>query len=159
MHLISFKIQNPENCRASAPLAGEKTLPARLSPSRATEAVALQLLHNDKGAAIVIVLAFLVMITFVVVAFFARATANRQVENSSAAGKKAALLARSAADLVVADLKKEMINASTVNTSGSYTWLTPLEYPVGSGKYPGMVCPRRISAAPCQGPILPTWSR
>jgi Tfp pilus assembly protein PilX len=147
VHLKSLKIQNPENCRASAPLAGEKTLPARLAPSRATEAVALQLLHNDKGAAIVIVLAFLVMITFVVVAFFSRATANRQVENSSAAGKKAALLARSAADLVVADLKKEMINASTVNTSGSYTWLTPLEYPVGSGKYPGMVPTQNISSA------------
>jgi hypothetical protein len=80
--------------------------------------------NDNGGAAIVIVLAFLVMITFVVVAFFTRATANRQVENSSAAGKKAALLARSAGDLVVADLVKEMALPANSTISGTIPWQT-----------------------------------
>jgi hypothetical protein len=129
MHLKPKKIPNPENCRASPPLAGDKTLPATLAQPRATEAVALHMSplarHENKGAAIVIVLAFLVMITFVVTAFFSRATANRQIENSSTGGKKAALLARSAGDLIIADLRKEMILSSSTSVSGSYTWLTP----------------------------------
>src|SRR5581483_3180928 len=67
---------------------------------------------GKNGAALVIVLAFVVLLTALVVAFFSRAVTERQVSNSSAAGAKADMLARSAADLVIADLKQEIVRGS-----------------------------------------------
>ncbi len=81
--------------------------------------------RGASGSAIVIVLAFIVMITFVVMAFFIRVTMNQQVVRTNAGGKQAALLASSAADLIVGDLKNEMALSSNASVTGNFTWLIP----------------------------------
>jgi len=72
---------------------------------------------NKSGAALVIILAFAVLLTGLVIAFLSRAVTERQVSNSSASQTKADILAHSAMDLVVADLKQEIANGSTVSTA------------------------------------------
>ena len=81
--------------------------------------------RSASGSALVIVLAFLVMITFAVMAFFIRATTNQAVVRTNAGGKQAALLASSAADLIVGDLKNEMALSSNASVTGNFTWLMP----------------------------------
>ncbi len=68
--------------------------------------------RSRRGVAIVIVLSFIVLLTFLIVAFFSRATLHRQVGNSNTARTRAEILGRTAAELVVADLKKEIVAAS-----------------------------------------------
>ena len=90
------------------------------SNSHSQIAGARQRQRND-GVALVIVLAFVVLVTGVVVAFFSRAMTERQVSNSSSNITKADILAQSAADIIVADLKQEIVNGSTATAIGSGT--------------------------------------
>ena len=73
-----------------------------------------KLLHSpdgaSKGAALIIVLAFVVLVTVLSVAYFSRATTNRQLAQSSLNDTSADLLARSALDITVSDLKQEIAN-------------------------------------------------
>jgi len=64
------------------------------------------------GAALVIVLAFLVLLTALAVAFFSRTITERQVSNSSMNQVKAEIFARSALDMIVGDVKQEIVNGS-----------------------------------------------
>lgn len=66
-----------------------------------------------RGSALVITLALVVLLTFVVVAFFVRATSNLSTERAGGAGREALLLAKSAANLIVSDLQGEMRTFST----------------------------------------------
>ncbi|MEI8309440.1 MAG: hypothetical protein WCH98_01660 [Verrucomicrobiota bacterium] len=97
---------------------------------------------SRNGAALVIILAFLVLLTVLVLAFFSRTLTERQVSNSSAAQIKADLLAHSAADMIVADLKQEIADptASTAKTDNGVTIYTPIApanmLPVRSGNPP-----------------------
>ncbi len=70
------------------------------------------------GVALVLILAFIVLLTTLTVAFFSRAMTERQVSNSSAAQTRADLLARSAMDIIVGDFKQEIVAplASTAST-------------------------------------------
>lgn len=68
----------------------------------------------NRGAALIIILAFIVLLTGLVVAYFSRATTDRQVSNASLNNTAADLLARSALDIVVSDFKQEITNAGTV---------------------------------------------
>jgi hypothetical protein len=70
-----------------------------------------------RGVALVIVLSFVVLLTVVVVAFFSRAMSDRQVSNSSANQSRADLLARSALDVVLGDLKEEIRTGSTTSAA------------------------------------------
>lgn len=77
------------------------------------------------GVALVIVLAFVVLVTGLVLAFFSRAMLSRQVSNSSASQTKADLLARGALDVIVGDLNQEISAGSTNTTVGNFTVFTP----------------------------------
>ena len=71
----------------------------------------------SKGAALMIVLAFVVLLAGVALAYFSRTTTDRQLAQSSYNDTSADLLARSALDIVVGDFKQEILNAGAVTRS------------------------------------------
>ena len=80
---------------------------------------------NRRAVALVIILAFLVLLSGVVLAFFARAISERQVSNSSANQTKAEILAQGALDQILGDLKQEIADGSTEATIGATTIYLP----------------------------------
>jgi len=72
---------------------------------------------TSKGAALIIVLAFVVLVTALALAHFSRTTTNRQLTQSSYADTSADLLARSGLDIIVGSLKQEISNAGSVTQS------------------------------------------
>jgi hypothetical protein len=80
----------------------------------------------SKGAALMIVLAFIVLLAGVALAYFSRTTTDRQLAQSSYNDTSADLLARSALDIIVADFKQELINNPTV----TYSNIQPTPYPI-----------------------------
>jgi hypothetical protein len=80
-----------------------------------------------KGAALIIVLAFVVLVTALALAHFSRTTTDRQLAQSSYNDTSADLLARSALDITVSDLKQEI----ATNTPISATNIQPTRYPAG----------------------------
>ena len=81
--------------------------------------------RSPNGAALVIVLAFVVLLTGLTLAYFSRTATDRQLAQSSYNDTTADLVARSALDIVVNDLKQEIINNPTV-TAGN---IQPTRYP------------------------------
>ena len=79
----------------------------------------------SKGAALIIVLAFVVLVTALAVAHFSRTTTDRQLAQSSFNDTSADLLARSALDITVSDLKQEIAINPTVTTAN----IQPARYP------------------------------
>lgn len=77
--------------------------------------------HRSSGVALVIVLAFVVLLTGLAVAFFSRAACTRQVASSSFQEARADELARSALEITTSSLKQEIVNGSNPSTSGSCT--------------------------------------
>ena len=73
---------------------------------------------SDKGVALVITLAFVVLLTGLLVAFFSRAMSERQVSNSSANQTRVSIFADGAVDQIIGDLKEE------IAASGSGTKIT-----------------------------------
>lgn len=71
---------------------------------------------RSSGAALIIVLAFVVLLTGLVVAFFSRAMSERQASNSSANLTKVELFAQGAVDTIMGDLAQE-IAAGSLNTT------------------------------------------
>src|SRR5437667_4093045 len=71
----------------------------------------------SKGAALMIVLAFVVLLTGLSLAYFSRTTTDRQLAQSSYNDTSADLLARSALDTVVNDFKQEILNGGAVTRS------------------------------------------
>src|SRR6266496_4389510 len=63
----------------------------------------------SKGAALMLVLAFVVLLAGVVLAYFSRTTADRQLAHSSYNDTSSDLLARSALDIIVSDFKQELL--------------------------------------------------
>ena len=107
---------------------------------------------TQTGVALVIILAFIVLLTGLVLAFFSRATANRQISDSYASRSKADILARGAVDQIIGDLKQEIAAGSLIGTT-SFSGTTVRTY------YP--VTP--WSAVPCRTgttspPNLVKWS-
>jgi hypothetical protein len=72
---------------------------------------------SDEGAALIIVLAFVVLLTGLVAAYFARTTTDRQLAKAACDVAVADLLARSALDIVVADFKQEISNGGAITAS------------------------------------------
>ena len=68
---------------------------------------------DQEGAALVIVLAFVVLLTTLVVAYLSRTTTDRALAKSSFDNTSADLLARSALDIIVAGFKKEIVDGGT----------------------------------------------
>jgi hypothetical protein len=71
---------------------------------------------RDKGAALIIVLAFVVLLTGLAVAYLSRSTTDRQLAQSSFHDTSADLLARSALDIVIGDFRQEVVSGSTVTS-------------------------------------------
>ena len=67
---------------------------------------------SNKAAALIIVLAFVVLLTGLAVAYLSRATTDRQLAHTSFHDTDADLLARSALDIVVGDFKQEIVKGS-----------------------------------------------
>jgi hypothetical protein len=70
------------------------------------------LVLHERGAALIIVLAFVVLLTGLVLAYFTRSTTDRQVAHSSFNQTKVDQLALSAANMIVSDLEQEIANGS-----------------------------------------------
>ncbi len=78
------------------------------------------------GVALVVVLAFIVLLTALVVAYFSRSTTGRMLSNSSAGQTKAAMLAQSASDIVVSGLKQEIVGGSATPSPSPANFYVPL---------------------------------
>ena len=85
---------------------------------------------TSKGAALIIVLAFVVLVTVLSVTYFSRATTDRQLAQSSYNDTSSDLLARSALDITVSDLKQEILAHPTPTAAPPY-YIQPARYPAG----------------------------
>ena len=74
-----------------------------------------------------IVLAFVVLLTGLALAYFSRTTTDRQLAQSSYNDTSADLLARSALDIVVSDFKQWLIAHPTPIPGAPY-YITPVPY-------------------------------
>jgi hypothetical protein len=68
--------------------------------------------RREQAAALIIVLALVVLVTGLVVAYFSRATSDRPVAHSSFNQSKVDQLAQSAMDNIIGDLRQEIVNGS-----------------------------------------------
>src|SRR6266576_1420216 len=82
--------------------------------------------HREHAAALVIVLAFVVLVTALALAYLSRTTTDRAVAHSSFNKSKADQLAASAVDIVIGDLRQEIVNGSTATPVGSTIIYTPI---------------------------------
>ncbi|MDD5349048.1 MAG: hypothetical protein PHQ12_02435 [Chthoniobacteraceae bacterium] len=95
--------------------------------------------HSQRGVAIVIVLAVIVLLAGLVMAFFSRVSVERTATNSDVSAAKADLLARSALDSIVSDLKQEIVVSSSSVVVGTGANATTLYLP----KTPAAILPAR----------------
>jgi len=91
-----------------------------------------------RGAALIIVLAFVVLLSGLVVAYLTRAGADRQLAQASFQDTKSDLLARSALDIVVADFKQEIAYGTVVTAANIQPrrWGVPL---AGETPFPNLI--------------------
>jgi Tfp pilus assembly protein PilX len=80
---------------------------------------------RERGAALIIVLAFVVLLTGVAIAYLSRATSDRQVAHSSFNQSNVDQLAQSAMDNIIGDLRQEIVNGSTATIVNGITIYTP----------------------------------
>ncbi len=89
---------------------------------------------NHRAVALVIVLAFVVLLAGLAVAFFSSSMLYRQISNSSASETKVDLFAQGAVDTIVGDLKQEIAAGSnaTLFTDNSGNVVTRVYVPANS---------------------------
>ena len=86
---------------------------------------------RERAAALIIVLAFVVLLTGLVLAYFSRTTGDRQVAHASFNQSKADLLAQSAMDNIIGDLRQEIANGSAnLVAPGVTPTVTPAYRPI-----------------------------
>ena len=112
------------------------------------------LLHprRNQGVALVLVLCFVVLITGLVVAYFSRTLTTRQLTNTSTSTSQADLLANSAADTIVGDLKQEIVNGSLVAMPSPSP--SPVGNPVYVPRQAADAVPQRNAAATAPTPAV-----
>ena len=91
--------------------------------------------RNKSGAALVIILGLLVILSGVVVAYLARTATDRQLARGSLSDVKANELARSALDLIVGDLRQEIADGNPLSSSNVIPQRSPVP---ASGMLPGI---------------------
>jgi hypothetical protein len=93
---------------------------------------------SKKGVALIIVLAFVVLLSGLVVAYLIRVGTDRQLAHSSFQDTKSDLLARSALDIVVADFRQEIADGVVITATNiqPQRWGTPL---VGGTPFPNLI--------------------
>jgi len=119
-------------------------------------------LHPSKrqgGAALLIVLAFVVLLAGLMLAFFSRAVTQRAISEAYAKQVKVDMLARAAADTIVGDLKQEIIAGSIQSNPAPgvtiYTPLTPKNaVPSLSGTSGGLPFPPNLLKLSGSDPIF-----
>jgi len=99
--------------------------------------------HKVRGAALVIILAFLVLLTGIVAIFLSRSLIETKASSSSANQTRANLLARSAVDMITGDLRQEIVTGSTATNVGPSTNQTTYYFPMT----PTNVVPQRVGNA------------
>ena len=122
--------------------------------------------RRPQGVALIVVLAFVVLLTGLIVAYFSRAMIGRRLSNNSAGQMRASVLAQSAADTIIAGFKQEIKTGSTVtqvspNASPSNLYVptananaVPVRYPTpGPNAAPPPSQTPVPSPAPAVGPI------
>src|SRR6059058_4863307 len=87
------------------------------------ESVIKRLCAEQRGAALIIVLAFVVLFAGVGVAYLSRTTSDRQVAHSSFKQSDVDQLVQSAVDNVIGDLRQEITNGSTAVAEADGTTL------------------------------------
>jgi len=87
---------------------------------------------GQRGAALIITLAFMVLLAGLLIIFVTQALSYRQQSNNSFNDFKSATLAQSALETVVGDLRQEITNGSTATTYGSGTNISYLYLPTGN---------------------------
>lgn len=85
--------------------------------------------RRESGIALIIILAFLVLLMGLVVAFFSRAVMDRQISNSSAQQTKVELFADGAVETITGDLKQEIAAGSMSPSSSNPSPNTHLYFP------------------------------
>jgi hypothetical protein len=80
---------------------------------------------KENAVALIIVLAFVVLLAGMTVAYLSRTATDRQVAHGSFNDAKSDQLARSALDVIVGDLKQEIVNGSTATTINNVTVYAP----------------------------------
>jgi hypothetical protein len=95
---------------------------------------------HKRGAALIIVLAFVVLLTGVSVAYLSRTTSDRQVAHGSFNQSKADQLVASAMDNIIGDLRQEIANGSTRTDFGGDP---PNQYSVYAPTNSAYMVPRR----------------
>jgi hypothetical protein len=118
---------------------------------------------REKGAALLIVLAFVVLLTGVGVAYLSRTTSDRQVAHSSFNQSNVDQLAQSAMDNIIGDLRQEIIDGSTaISQADGTTVYTPTAaanmIPQRSGNASGAsnLIRRSVRADPIPAPGWPS---
>ena len=110
---------------------------------------------RQRGFALLVVLAFVVLLTGLVVAYFTRTTNERQLATATSSQSAADELARSALEIVVGDIKQEIADgSSTATASAAYPPLGPANVvPARSGNPPDV--PNLIRRSVRSDPIVP----
>src|SRR5438270_2378998 len=80
---------------------------------------------RERAAALIIVLAFVVLVTVLAVAYFSRTTSERPAAQSSFNQSKVDQLAASAMENIIGDLRQEIVNGSTPTTVNGATIYLP----------------------------------
>src|SRR5437867_13036286 len=75
--------------------------------------------RKNQGVALIIVLAFVVLLTGLSLAYFSHTATDRQLAQASFHDASAELLARSALDIVVGSLKREIVAGGTTVTEAN----------------------------------------
>lgn len=83
---------------------------------------------RQQAVVLLIVLAFLVLLTGLIVAYFSRTSTDRQLSKASSSDSLADLLARSALDIIVGDIRQEMLNGAASTNAN----IVPQRSPVAS---------------------------
>jgi Tfp pilus assembly protein PilX len=92
-----------------------------------------QIAFAENGAALLIVLAFVVLLTGLSVAYLSRTTSDRQVAQGSFHQSKADQLAASAMDNIIGDLRQEIANGSVnLVAPGAMPTVTPAYSPTAA---------------------------
>jgi hypothetical protein len=128
------------------------------------ESLRKAIISRERGAALLIVLAFVVLLTGLGVAYLSRATSDRQVAQASFNQSKVDEVTASAMDLIIGDLQQEIVNGSsptptaTPNISPLPTpTATPFVYPPLA---PGNIVPmRNPTPTPGTTPAIPNLIR
>src|SRR5207248_1048630 len=114
--------------------------------------------HRQNGAALIIVLAFVVLLTVVTVAYFSRTTADRQVAQSSFNQSNADQIADSGLGIILGDLRQEIINGSASPAPSFAPSPAGTPYYVYAPTSANNMVPKR-SGTPSAGPPIPNLVR